>query len=102
MITAQIFPPGPSLVLGLELSGNPFVTYPSYREIAALPLAEHVAEMRKPEVRQRILADKPESDGHPLMFAAQAWNYMFPLGDPPRTTSPHRRIPSAPARRPTA
>jgi N-acyl-D-aspartate/D-glutamate deacylase len=30
-----------------------------------------------------ILNDKPASDGHPLMFAAQAWDYMYPLGDPP-------------------
>ncbi|MGV0850571.1 N-acyl-D-amino-acid deacylase family protein [Mycolicibacterium phlei] len=82
-ISAQIFPRPIGLVLGLELSGNPFVMYPSYREIAGLPLAEKVAEMRKPEVRERILNDKPASDGHPLMFAAQAWNYMFPLGDPP-------------------
>lgn len=82
-ISAQIFPRPIGLVLGLELSGNPFVMYPSYREIAGLPLPERVAQMRKPEVRQRILNDKPESDGHPLMFAAQAWNYMFPLGDPP-------------------
>jgi N-acyl-D-amino-acid deacylase len=82
-ITAQIFPRPIGLVLGLELSGNPFVMYPSYREIAGLPLAERVAEMRKPEVRQRILTDKPSSDGHPLMFAAQAWDYMYPLGDPP-------------------
>lgn len=82
-ITAQIFPRPIGLVLGLDLSGNPFVMYPSYREIAGLPLAERVAQMRKPEVRERILNDKPESDGHPLMFAAQAWNYMFPLGDPP-------------------
>ena len=62
------------LVIGLELSGNPFVMYPSYREIADLPLAERVAEMRKPEVRERILNDKPASDGHPLMFAAQAFD----------------------------
>ncbi|MET0473453.1 MAG: amidohydrolase family protein [Mycobacterium sp.] len=82
-ITAQIFPRPIGLVLGLELSGNPFVLYPSYREIADLPLAEKVAEMRKPEVRERILADKPASDGHPLMFAVQAWNWIFPLGDPP-------------------
>jgi N-acyl-D-aspartate/D-glutamate deacylase len=82
-ITAQIFPRPIGLVLGLELSGNPFVMYPSYREIADLPLAEKVAEMRKPEVRERILADKPASDGHPLMFAVQAWNWIFPLGDPP-------------------
>ncbi|KDF00490.1 amidohydrolase [Mycolicibacterium aromaticivorans JS19b1 = JCM 16368] len=82
-VTGQIFPRPIGLVLGLDLSGNPFVMYPAYREIAHLPLAERVAEMRKPEVRERILNDQPASDGHPLMFAAQAWNYMFPLGDPP-------------------
>ncbi|BBY59092.1 N-acyl-D-amino-acid deacylase family protein [Mycolicibacterium sarraceniae] len=82
-VTGQIFPRPIGLVLGLDLSGNPFVLYPAYREIADLPLAERVAEMRKPEVRERILNDKPASDGHPLMFAAQAWNYMYPLGDPP-------------------
>jgi N-acyl-D-amino-acid deacylase len=82
-ITAQIFPRPIGLVIGLELSGNPFVMYPSYREIAHLPLAEKVAEMRKPEVRERILNDKPASDGHPLMFAVQAFNWIFPLGDPP-------------------
>ena len=58
-VTAQIFPRPIGLVIGLELSGNPFVLYPSYQEIAHLPLAERVAEMRKPEVRERILADKP-------------------------------------------
>ncbi|OAN32624.1 N-acyl-D-amino-acid deacylase family protein [Mycolicibacterium iranicum] len=82
-VTGQIFPRPIGLVLGLDLSGNPFVMYPSYREIAGLPLADRVAEMRKPEVRERILSDKPASDGHPLMFAAQAWDYMFSLGDPP-------------------
>ncbi|WNG95330.1 amidohydrolase family protein [Mycobacterium sp. ITM-2016-00318] len=82
-ITAQIFPRPIGLVIGLELSGNPFVMYPSYREIAGLPLAERVAEMRKPEVRERILNDKPASDGHPLMFAVQAFDWIFPLGDPP-------------------
>ncbi len=87
-ITAQIFPRPIGLVLGLELSGNPFVMYPSYREIAALPLAERVAQMRKSEVRQRILSDTPASDGHPLMFAAQAFEWMFPLGDPPNYEPP--------------
>ena len=59
-ITAQVFPRPIGLVIGLELTGNPFVFYPSYREIADLPLAERVAEMCKPEVRARILADKPD------------------------------------------
>jgi N-acyl-D-aspartate/D-glutamate deacylase len=82
-VTGQIFPRPIGLVLGLDLSGNPFILYPAYREIADLPLAERVSEMRKPEVRMSILNDKPASDGHPLMFAAQAWDYMYPLGDPP-------------------
>lgn len=83
LVTGQIFPRPIGLVLGLELSGNPFVMYPSYREIADLPLNERVARMRRPEVRKRILTDTSASDGHPLMFAAQAWDYMYPLGDPP-------------------
>lgn len=82
-VTGQIFPRPIGLVLGLDLSGNPFVMYPSYLAIAGLPLAERVAEMRKPEVRERILNDTPAAGGHPLMFAAQAWDYMYPLGDPP-------------------
>jgi N-acyl-D-amino-acid deacylase len=83
VVTAQVFPRPIGLVIGLQLSGNPFVMYPSYREIAGLPLAERVAEMRKPEVRERILSDKPASDGHPLMFAVQAFDWIFPLDDPP-------------------
>jgi N-acyl-D-amino-acid deacylase len=82
-ITAQMFPRPIGLVIGLELTGNPFVFYPSYAEIADLPLAERVAEMRKPEVRERILADKPRSDGHPLLYLAQAWQWIFPLSDNP-------------------
>jgi N-acyl-D-aspartate/D-glutamate deacylase len=82
-ISAQIFPRPIGLVLGLELSGNPFILYPSYQAIAALPLAERSAEMRKPAVRERILNDAPTSEGHPLMLAAQAFEWMFPMGDPP-------------------
>jgi N-acyl-D-aspartate/D-glutamate deacylase len=82
-ITAQMFPRPIGLVIGLELTGNPFVFYASYREIADLPLAERVAEMRRPEVRARILADKPAGDGNPLLYLAQAWEWIFPLGDHP-------------------
>jgi N-acyl-D-amino-acid deacylase len=78
-----MFPRPIGLVIGLELTGNPFVLYPSYQAIANLPLAERVAEMRKPEVRRRILADKPRSDGHPLLYLAQSWDWIFPLGETP-------------------
>jgi N-acyl-D-aspartate/D-glutamate deacylase len=81
-VTAQLLPRPIGLIIGLQLSANPFVLYPSYREIAHLPLAERVAEMRKPEVRDRILADKP-GQGHPILFVTQMWDWIFPLGDTP-------------------
>jgi len=81
-ITAQLLPRPIGLIIGLRLSANPFVLYPSYREIAHLPLAERVAEMRKPEVRARILADKP-GQGHPILYVAQMWDWIFPLEDNP-------------------
>ena len=80
-ITAQVFARPIGLVIGLELTANPFVLYPSYQEIADLPLAERVAEMRKPEVRERILADTP-GEGHPFMYFAQAWEWIFPFTEP--------------------
>lgn len=82
-ITAQMFPRPIGMVIGLEVSGNPFVMYPSYQQIADLPLAERVAQMRRPEVRERILNDTPSAPGHPLMFMVQAWNWIFPLGENP-------------------
>src|ERR1700730_4211307 len=80
--TAQLLPRPIGLIIGLQLSANPFVLYPSYREIAHLPLAERVAEMRKPEVVASVLADKP-GVGHPILYVAQMWDWIFPLGDSP-------------------
>lgn len=80
--TAQLLPRPIGLIIGLQLTANPFVLYPSYREIAHLPLEERVAEMRKPEVRARILADKP-GVGHPILYVAQMWDWIYPLGDEP-------------------
>ncbi|OBG06516.1 N-acyl-D-amino-acid deacylase family protein [Mycolicibacter sinensis] len=81
-ITAQVFPRPVGLIIGLDLSFNPFVLYPSYQEIAGLPLEERVAEMRKSEVRQRILADAPAIvPANPIAYLAQSWDWTYPLGD---------------------
>ncbi|MEX1175203.1 MAG: amidohydrolase family protein [Mycobacterium sp.] len=80
-IHAQVFARPIGLVIGLELTANPFVLYPSYQEIADLPLDQRVAQMRKADVRARILADRP-GEGHPFMYFAQAWEWMFPLTEP--------------------
>src|ERR1700744_5938835 len=81
-VTAQLLPRPIGLVMGLQLSANPFVLYPSYQEIAHLPLAERVEEMRKPEVRARILPDKP-GVGHPILIVTQMWDWISPLGGQP-------------------
>jgi len=81
-VTAQIFPRPIGLVIGLELSANPFVLCPSYKAIAELPLAERVAEMRKPETRARILAEAPD-EGHPLVAMTRNWDWIFPLAPVP-------------------
>ncbi len=46
-VTAQIAARPVGLMLGLELSRNPFQTHPSYKAIAKLPLAERLARLRR-------------------------------------------------------
>jgi N-acyl-D-aspartate/D-glutamate deacylase len=58
-IKGQSIPRPNGLLFGLDLSFNPFSYLPSYQALEHLPLAQRVAEMRKPDVRARILVDKP-------------------------------------------
>ncbi|HEU5057940.1 MAG TPA: amidohydrolase family protein [Kofleriaceae bacterium] len=48
------------VLLGLDATFHPFMGFPSYREIARLPLDERVARMRTPELRARILSERSE------------------------------------------
>ncbi len=82
-IKAQVAGRPVGLMLGLQGSAHPFVSRPSYRAIAALPLAEKVAAMRDPGLRARLITEPPE-DGHPLINSLiGAYHKMFELGDPP-------------------
>ena len=56
-IRGQVAPRAIGLVLGLQATLHPFMTKPSYLEIAQLPLGERVARMRDPALRARILAE---------------------------------------------
>ncbi|MFA7601588.1 MAG: amidohydrolase family protein [Novosphingobium sp.] len=62
-IVPQVFPRPIGILFGLELSLNPFSFHPSYQAIESLPLAQRVAEMRRPELRARILSEEPARDG---------------------------------------
>ena len=68
------------VVLGLQATLNPFLTYPSYQEIASLPLDERVRTMRDPAFRDRMLAEEPSS-GRIGFFGK--FDRVFELGEPP-------------------
>jgi N-acyl-D-aspartate/D-glutamate deacylase len=70
-------------MMGLELSLNPFALHPSFRPLADLPLPEKVAALRDPDMRRRLLAEKPEDPNPFFMFIIGETEMLFPLGDPP-------------------
>jgi N-acyl-D-amino-acid deacylase len=59
-IRGQVYPRPVGIILGLDLSFHPFRFNPSYLAIAHLPLAERVQAMRDPELRAKILAERPQ------------------------------------------
>src|ERR1700742_5216581 len=96
-ITAQIAARPVGLLLGLELSRNPFQTHPSYRAIAHLPLAERVAQLHQPDVHAAILSESATATDDPLFFKPN-YDKMFLLGDPPDYEQPPERTLGAQAR----
>jgi len=97
-ITAQIAARPVGLLLGFELSRNPFQTHPSYKAIAHLPLPERLMQLRKPEVRAAILQETPSTTDDPLFFRPN-YDKMYLLGDPPDYEQPPEHTLGARARR---
>ena len=77
------------LMFGFELSQHPFLTRPSYRAVAHLPLTERIAALRDPARRARILAEPTDDAG--LKVRLNNWDKIFPLGDPPDYEPPPER-----------
>src|SRR5690349_291272 len=97
-VTAQIAARPVGLMLGLELSRNPFQTHPSYKAIAKLPLAERLARLRQPEVRAPIPSESATSTDDPLFFRPN-YDKMYLLGNPPDYEQPPENTLGARARR---
>jgi N-acyl-D-aspartate/D-glutamate deacylase len=81
-ITPQVAARPTSLLMGLQSKMHPFVSHPSYRAIADLPLAERVRAMRQPAVRSAILAEHADAASPIVVYVASAFHKLFPLGDP--------------------
>lgn len=83
MIKGQVMPRAVGMMLGIELSLNPFYTTAGYREVAGLPIKEQLTALRDPARRARILAEPLDPD--PAMVLGRAvrdFDHMFLLGDP--------------------
>ena len=70
------------IVFGLQSFQHTFSTRPSYLAILELPLAERVAEMRKPEVRARILSEPNGTYRHPMaQMLHENFTHMYPIDE---------------------
>jgi N-acyl-D-aspartate/D-glutamate deacylase len=79
-----VFPPRAiGLLLGLEGSQNPFSGTPTYKSIAAKPLAERVKAMQDPAVRAKILSEDPLAGSTFPLIKRLAYTQMFRFGNPP-------------------
>lgn len=92
VVKGQVMPRAIGMLLGLELTLNPFYTTAGYREVAELPLAERLQRLRDPALRARILAEPMDPD--PALVLGQVvrdFDHMFLLGDPPDYEQPWER-----------
>lgn len=88
-VKAQVASRPVGVLLGLELTMNPFSKHPVYAEIAGLPLAERVARLRDPEFRRRLIETPPADDKGFARMALTNWGNMFLMDEdfdyePPR------------------
>jgi N-acyl-D-aspartate/D-glutamate deacylase len=99
-IRAQVYPRPIGVVLGFDLSINPFSLCPSWRPLAKLPFDERIAALRDPRVRARLLAEDPGAALIPLSRLGRRFDFMWPLADPPNyEPAPEDSIAAEAARR---
>jgi N-acyl-D-amino-acid deacylase len=76
-IKGQVLCRPAGLMLGYDLSENPFLSCPTYLSQAGLPLTERVEQLGRQDVRAQIIAEAADED------RSGQWDFRFPLSDPP-------------------
>ena len=88
-IKAQVLSRAIGVMLGHELTLNTFYTCGSYVKLAQLPFDEKIRELKRPEIRARILAESADPDPTIVLGRlAREFDHMFLLGDPPDYEQP--------------
>ena len=80
-IMGQVMARPVGVMIGFEISQNPFMDRPSWKAIAHLPFAGKLPHLRNPEFRARLLAE--ETTDPALKHRLNTWEKVFPLGDSP-------------------
>jgi len=71
------------MLLGYELTLNPFCTTDSYKEIAHLGLEERLAALRTPELRARMIEEATDPNPkNPLATFVRDFERIYPLSEP--------------------
>jgi N-acyl-D-aspartate/D-glutamate deacylase len=96
-MTGMVLTRPTGILLGFEISQNPFVDCPSWAGIAAKPFPARLAALRDPTFRARILAETPNDPV--LARRLRRWDRIFPLGDPPDYEPPAEHSIAAEAQR---
>ena len=78
----QVPPRATGILMGLTATLNPFLFYPSFQQLAALPLEEKVKALSNPEMKEKILSEEPVSINPLVDEIVTSYNKMFRLGDP--------------------
>ncbi len=99
-VRGQVLGRAVGLIFGHELTLNPFYRARSYQALADLPFDRRIAELRRPEVRERILAEPLDPDPvNQLGSMVRDFDHMYLLGDPPDYEPDPRNSIGAQARR---
>jgi N-acyl-D-aspartate/D-glutamate deacylase len=99
-IRAQVLGRAIGIMLGHELTLNTFYTCPTYIALSRLPFDAKIGELRRSEVRARILSEAADPDPAIVLGRlAQDFDHMFVLGDPPDYEQSLDRTIGAQARR---
>jgi len=96
-ITGMVLTRPTGIMLGFEISQNPFAASPAWAEIAQLPFEAKLRALRDPSFRTRLLSESPTDAA--LARRLRHWDRIFPLGDPPEYEPPAERSIGAKARR---
>jgi len=76
-LQAQVAGRAIGIVMNWRITAHPFTLHPVWQRLAELPWEEHLAALKKPEIKQQILADTPEQRGVFEHYVTTTFDKMY-------------------------